>query len=114
MQARFIWHEEAPHAVDWSYSIVTTRCPTANSTLTHFATQLAYGWLDLAVADGMSYNTTLVKCPTVAKFAASFAEANVRQCRAYAWNAGSIVIHPRPDCLRLSGLRLDSFTRWRG
>ncbi|KAH6898054.1 hypothetical protein B0T10DRAFT_577522 [Thelonectria olida] len=71
MQARFIWHKEAPHSVDWSYAIVTTRCPTANSTmlayeadafstLTHFATQLAYGWLDLAVADGMSYNTTVV------------------------------------------------------
>ncbi|EXA32923.1 hypothetical protein FOVG_15896 [Fusarium oxysporum f. sp. pisi HDV247] len=71
MQARFIWHSEAPHAADWSYSIVTTKCPTANSTmlayeadafstLTHFDTQLAYGWLNLAVLDGMSRNTTVV------------------------------------------------------
>ncbi|KAM0418903.1 hypothetical protein ACHAPT_012168 [Fusarium lateritium] len=71
MQARFIWHEEAPHAVDWSYSIVTTRCPSANSTmlayeadafstLTHFDTQNAYRWLDQTVAAGMSNNTIVV------------------------------------------------------
>ncbi|RTE84456.1 hypothetical protein BHE90_001057 [Fusarium euwallaceae] len=71
MQARFIWHEEAPHSVDWSYSIVTTRCPSANSTmlayeadsfstLTHFDPHFAYGWLNQAVADGMSNNTIVV------------------------------------------------------
>ncbi|KAJ3530450.1 hypothetical protein NM208_g9323 [Fusarium decemcellulare] len=71
MQARFIWHEEAPHAVDWSYSIVTTRCPTANSTmlayeadvfstLTHFDTMPAYSWLDRAVSVGMSKDTIVV------------------------------------------------------
>lgn len=69
MQASFIWHPEAPHALDWTYSIVTTKCPNANSTMlayvadvfstsVPFDTQFAWGWLEQAVADGMSRNTT--------------------------------------------------------
>jgi hypothetical protein len=68
MQARFIWHQEAPHAADWAYSLITTRCPTANSSMLAYEADaistssktdlsLAYSWLDLAVSDGMSRNS---------------------------------------------------------
>jgi hypothetical protein len=67
MQARFLWRPEATHAVDWTYSIITTRCPQQNDTImayvadawsTSFAYDNAFAryWLDQASADGMSRN----------------------------------------------------------
>ena len=68
MQARFIWHPDAIHAVDWTYSIITTKCPTKNNTMlayvadawstsVSFDDELAMNWLDQARTDGMSRDT---------------------------------------------------------
>lgn len=71
MQARFVWTKEAPHAVDWTYSVVTTACPMANSSLVAYVADAwstsvkfddaaARSWLQQALEDGLSRDTMLV------------------------------------------------------
>ncbi|KAL5093626.1 hypothetical protein Trisim1_010357 [Trichoderma cf. simile WF8] len=71
MQARFLWRPEAAHSVDWTYSVITTACPSANSTiLTYvadawstafpFDSAFARSWLVQASADGLSRNALAV------------------------------------------------------
>lgn len=65
MQARFLWRPGQPHCVDWTYAIVTTRCPTANSSILAYEGDawqtgrgtdgnVAFRWLHDASADGLS------------------------------------------------------------
>ncbi|KAL7952502.1 metallo-beta-lactamase superfamily protein [Trichoderma compactum] len=71
MQARFLWRPEAAHSVDWTCSVITTACPSANSTiLTYVAdawstafpydSAFARSWLVQASADGLSRNALAV------------------------------------------------------
>lgn len=74
MQARFLWRPEAAHSVDWTYSVITTACPSANSTiLTYVAdawstafpydSAFARSWLVQASADGLSRNALYASIP---------------------------------------------------
>ncbi|KAK9444714.1 hypothetical protein VB005_01778 [Metarhizium brunneum] len=65
MQARFLWRPEADHSVDWTYSIITSACPSANSSImayvadaystsTAYDNAVARNWLKQAMTDGLS------------------------------------------------------------
>lgn len=72
MQARFLWRPEADHSVDWTYSIITSACPSANSSImayvadaystsTAYDNAVARNWLKQAMTDGLSRAALLVK-----------------------------------------------------
>lgn len=65
MQARFIWRPYTPHSADFTYAIVTSACPSADSSMlaytadsfsTGFDTDksVASQWLLQALDDGLS------------------------------------------------------------
>ncbi|KAI9148732.1 hypothetical protein HJFPF1_10774 [Paramyrothecium foliicola] len=69
LQARFLWQPEASHSSDWTYAMVTSACPDANSTMLAFTADsfnptialdsaVANGWLLQAIDDGLSRNAT--------------------------------------------------------
>ncbi|KAL7952088.1 metallo-beta-lactamase superfamily protein [Trichoderma barbatum] len=71
MQARFLWRPESAHSVDWTYSIITSACPSANSTMLTYVADawstsvpsdpgFARSWLEQASADGLSRNTLAI------------------------------------------------------
>ncbi|KAH8816530.1 metallo-beta-lactamase superfamily protein [Xylogone sp. PMI_703] len=71
MQARFLWSPEAAHAVDWTYSIVSKACPSANNSIVAYVAdawstslpiddKLARTWVDQAVGDGLSKNALVI------------------------------------------------------
>jgi len=68
MQARFLWQPNTPHSADWTYAIVTTVCPDANTSMLAYSadavstnfesdSNLGDSWLLQAMDDGMSKNT---------------------------------------------------------
>jgi hypothetical protein len=69
MQARFIWHPNTPHSADWTYAIVTSACPDADTSMlaftadvisegTVFDSLVGTSWLLQAIDDRASINTT--------------------------------------------------------
>lgn len=72
MQVRFLWRPEAAHAIDWAYAMITTSCPSANSSMilyeadawsnviVTFSDTLALQWLDQIRGDGVSHNAMYV------------------------------------------------------
>ena len=68
MQAWFMWREEAVHASDWSYMMVTSTCPgqddgvavfnadawSPNTDAIQFDIGFARQWLDQILDDGLS------------------------------------------------------------
>ncbi|KAM5344363.1 hypothetical protein ACJ41O_012900 [Fusarium nematophilum] len=68
IQAWFLWEEQATHAVDWSYAVITEKCPTANSSIVALEADaweagvpaeqsdqaLMRQWLDQVLADGLT------------------------------------------------------------
>lgn len=71
MQARFLWRPEAPHSADWSYAMVTSVCPDANTSMLAFTadsfnpsialdSNIANAWLLQAASDGLSRNAMCV------------------------------------------------------
>jgi hypothetical protein len=68
MQARFLWQTEAVHSIDWTYSVITSACPTDNTSMLAFEADawstsvswnpnLARNWAQQAMSDGMSRDT---------------------------------------------------------
>ncbi|KAH7325578.1 hypothetical protein B0I35DRAFT_493444 [Stachybotrys elegans] len=71
LQARFLWRPENPHSADWTYAMVTSTCPSSNSSMLaytadivstgfEFTTYLAENWLLQAMDDGLSKNTIVI------------------------------------------------------
>ncbi|KAM0458584.1 hypothetical protein ACHAPV_005976 [Trichoderma viride] len=72
MQVRFLWRPEAAHAIDWAYAMITTSCPSANSSMilyeadawsnviVTFSDTLALQWLDQIRGDGVGHNAIVV------------------------------------------------------
>lgn len=69
MQARFLWRPGQSHAVDLSYAVVTSSCPTENSTILAYEADswqselgtdfnVAFKWLEHAALDGLGRNAT--------------------------------------------------------
>ena len=70
MQARFIWHPDAPHAKDWGYGIVTSACPQADEPIAVIEADVwnpgfsaegintaeVRAWLEQTLRDGLSRN----------------------------------------------------------
>jgi hypothetical protein len=70
LQARFIWRPDTPHSADFTYAIVTSACPSADSSMLAFTADaftslntgfevdkgLASQWLLQAIDDGLSRN----------------------------------------------------------
>ncbi|KAI8624186.1 hypothetical protein F5Y19DRAFT_491630 [Xylariaceae sp. FL1651] len=74
VQFRAMYHDEPPHAKDWTYSIATTACPKADDGIVvfnadvwspgtdglRFDTGYAKQWLDMAVVDGLPLQSVVL------------------------------------------------------
>ncbi|KFA51015.1 hypothetical protein S40293_09923 [Stachybotrys chartarum IBT 40293] len=74
LQARFIWRPDTPHSADFTYAIVTSACPSADSSMLAFTADaytslntgfevdkgVASQWLLQAIDDGLSRNALVV------------------------------------------------------
>ena len=74
VQFRAVWHDEPPHAKDWTYSLATAACPaetdgvvvfnadvwSPESNGLRFDTGYARQWLDAAVQDGLPRDAVVV------------------------------------------------------
>ncbi|KAL7934339.1 metallo-beta-lactamase superfamily protein [Trichoderma chlorosporum] len=72
MQVRFMWRPEAAHSEDWSYAMITSSCPSADSSMVlyegdawsnviiTFPDLVALQWLDQIRGDGVGQNAIVV------------------------------------------------------